>query len=431
MKRSVFAWLLLFCLLFGLALPASASYEEEVDVPKLVEAGTQMFAAHEGHYDSVVCSDVGAVGMGILGWRGPRALLLLQMICAKAPELSLEILGEELYLEIVETTDYTLWNERIFTEEEASCTKALLGTEYAVEAENELADRDIRLYIYYAWKAGIRSDAAILYYCSIENHYGHGGACVFMRHIRELLGITEEDTINSLDEFHGAVEAAAAAGDTYVGSTLFYRTKIYRYIKNVLGWDTAPPCPGAGFTDMPPEGNWAHEGIDFVLSHRLFNGTSETTFSPNGVMNRAMLVTVLYRLAGKPACSGTASFTDLAAGSYYEAAVCWAAENGIVNGVSQTQFAPEKALTREQLAAILYRYEALQGQPAACDPAVLDGFADGKSASDYAAAALAWAVETGLLQGKPVNGVTKLCPKECATRAQVALILMRYLTAKT
>ena len=439
MKCRLLAIWLTLCLLCGLfCLPEAlaADYESEVDIDVIVEGGIAMFSAHEGNYDTVVVSDVGAVGMGILGWRGPRALLLLQMICQKAPELSLELLGEALYQEVVTTTDYTLWNNRVFTEEEAASAKQLLGTEYGIAAENEQARNDITLYVSYAWKAGIRSDAAILYYCSIENHYGHGGATKFMRYIRETLGITESDTINSLDEFHAAVIRASETY-SYIGDYLFYRTKIYNYIKNVLGWDTAPgpggpeicvDCPSAGFTDVPPKGNWAHDGIDFAIENGLFRGTSATTFSPNLAMTRGMLVTVLHRLAGSPAVTSGCAFTDVFPGSYYETAICWAAEKGIVNGVSAERFAPDRSVTREQLATILYRYATVFGGAQVNDPLLLMAYGDGPLASSFARTALSWAIEQDLIRGKTSNGELLLDPQGPATRAQVAVILMRYLT---
>ena len=448
MKRKLIALLLSICMIAGLAAGFTASaadYDGQVDVDLLVEYGKQMYSAHEGNYNSVVQNDSGAVGMGILGWRGYSALKLLQMICSAAPDLSRSTLGSSLYNEIVNTAlVYPAWEHRSFSQTEAANTRILLSYQVAVDCENELARQDITRQIGEAWKQGIRSDAALLYYCSISNHYGPGGAQTFMKYIRAVLGITAKDLITSLDVFHGAVVQAARIY-SYVNNTLAYRTKIYNYIKNVLMLDTTgqtsaipqpqkpelPPvcenCPSAAFTDVPAPGNWAHEGIDYVLRNGLFQGTSETTFSPNATMTRAMLVTVLYRMEDKPEVSTENGFTDLIAGSYYENAVCWAAAAGIVNGVDETHFAPNDPVTREQLATILFRYTAKKSGAPSGDLFLLDGYGDGPKVSGYARDAMAWAVQLGLIRGDTTTGELLLNPQADATRAQVATILMRYL----
>ena len=184
-------------------------------------------------------------------------------------------------------------------------------------------------------------------------------------------------------------------------------------------------CPGSGFADMPRPGNWAHAGIDFALSNGLFNGTSATTFAPSGDMTRAMLVTVLWRLDGTPAPAGENGFSDVPAGKWYTKAVTWAAENGVVNGVGSGRFDPEGRVTREQIAAILFRYAQKKG----CDTAAraeLAAFPDGGDVSRYAREALSWANAAGLVNGTNTPQGVRLDPKGNATRAQVATILMRY-----
>lgn len=179
-------------------------------------------------------------------------------------------------------------------------------------------------------------------------------------------------------------------------------------------------CPAAQFTDVNLEA-WYHEAVDYVLTAGLMNGMSDTIFAPDSQLTRGMLVTVLYRLEGEPAVAGTA-FADVAADAYYAKAVTWASANGIVKGYGGDVFGPEDDITREQLATILCRYAAYKG----CDVsgrADLSGFTDAAQISDYAAETLAWANAAGLINGM---GDKTLAPQSGATRAQVAAILMRF-----
>lgn len=166
---------------------------------------------------------------------------------------------------------------------------------------------------------------------------------------------------------------------------------------------------------------WYAEAVRYVYENGMMNGTSANTFSPNATTNRAMIVTILYRLENEPAASAS-GFTDVAAGSYYADAVAWAAANGIVNGVSETSFAPNAPVTREQLAAILYRYAQLKGYDVTASGS-LNGYADASQTSSYAVAAMQWANAEGLISG---ISSTVLDPQGSATRAQVATILMRF-----
>ena len=166
---------------------------------------------------------------------------------------------------------------------------------------------------------------------------------------------------------------------------------------------------------------WYAEAVRYVYENGMMNGTSASTFSPNATTNRAMIVTILYRLENEPAASAS-GFTDVAAGSYYADAVAWAAANGIVNGVSETSFAPNAPVTREQLAAILYRYAQLKGYDVTASGS-LNGYADASQTSSYAVAAMQWANAEGLISG---ISSTALDPQGSATRAQVATILMRF-----
>lgn len=174
------------------------------------------------------------------------------------------------------------------------------------------------------------------------------------------------------------------------------------------------------FTDVL-ESDWFYDDVVFAYENGLFAGTSDTTFSPNTSMTRAMLVTVLYRLEGQPAVSGRSGFADVQYNGYYEDAVTWAADNGIVNGTSTSTFSPNANVTREQMAAILYRYAQYKKYNTAASSS-LNSFSDHTSVSGYAVASLQWSVAEKLVNGS--NG--KLMPTGNASRAQVAAILHRF-----
>lgn len=190
------------------------------------------------------------------------------------------------------------------------------------------------------------------------------------------------------------------------------------------GVDNKKPAPKPEvklpFTDVSTS-DWFYDDVAFVYENGLFSGTDSRSFSPNASMTRAMLVTVLYRLEGEPTVTGRSSFTDVRSGAYYEKSVIWAAANGIVTGTDSTSFSPDAKVTREQLAAILYRYAQYRKLDTDAS-AKLNSFTDADSVSAYASEALGWAVSEGLING--ASG--KLMPKGDATRAQVAAILHRF-----
>ena len=184
-------------------------------------------------------------------------------------------------------------------------------------------------------------------------------------------------------------------------------------------------CPGYKFTDMPSTTNWAHNGIDFVVAHKLFAGTSDTTFEPNAKLTRAMIVEILYCLEGEPAVEAENPFTDVSGSAWYTKAVLWAASNNIVAGIGNGRFDPNGTATREQAATILYEYARFKG----CDVDVygdLSAFADAGSVSAFARAPMTWAVAEGLISGAVINGRTLLDPQGVTTRAQFAMIMMQY-----
>lgn len=184
------------------------------------------------------------------------------------------------------------------------------------------------------------------------------------------------------------------------------------------------PAPVAlPFTDVK-SGNWFYDAVKYAYEQGLMTGTSATTFAPNGTMNRAMIVTVLYRLEKSPAVTGASKFTDVPAGQWYSDAVAWAAANKIVNGYDQTTFGPMNAVTREQMAAILFRYEQVKGLENVTLEENLNRFPDQNKISAYAIPALQWAVGQKIING---NADGTLDPTGTATRAQVAQIFTNLL----
>ena len=175
------------------------------------------------------------------------------------------------------------------------------------------------------------------------------------------------------------------------------------------------------FTDVG-KSTWYYESVAYVYAQGLMNGTGATTFAPATPTTRGMLVTILYRMEGSPASAAWSPFADVTADAYYAAPVAWAAWNGIVNGVSATKFAPNQWITREQMAAILYRYAQYKHWDVS-QRGNLYQFSDRSQCHSYALEALSWANAAGLIQGK---GKDILDPRGLASRAQVAAILQRF-----
>lgn len=184
------------------------------------------------------------------------------------------------------------------------------------------------------------------------------------------------------------------------------------------------PAPSTDFVDVTEE-DWFADAVYYASAAGLMNGTSATTFAPGVTMNRAMLVTTLYRLAGSPAVTAAATFTDVAPGTWYTDAVSWAVATGVTTGTSATTFAPTAPVTREQIALFLCRYAQLQGKDVTAQAGVLAAYGDVDSVSTWAAEGMAWAVTGGLVTGKPG---ALLAPQDAATRAEVATILFRMAT---
>ena len=228
-----------------------------------------------------------------------------------------------------------------------------------------------------------------------------------------LTGHAREDYAKVIEDAKAAIEAAKTPEEV---------DEILAAAREAL---KTAGCPSTNFTDVEENG-WYHTGVDFMVKNGFMNGVADDAFDVDGNLTRAQLVTILYRIAGEPESTATNPFADVADGQWYTNAVIWAAENGIVKGVNTTTFAPNDQITREQIATILFRYakaEKVEGK--------LADFPDAEKVSDYAADAMAWAVEQGLINGiSESDGKTYLAPQETATRAQIAVILMRYLTAE-
>ena len=187
-------------------------------------------------------------------------------------------------------------------------------------------------------------------------------------------------------------------------------------------------CPSFRFRDVPAPSNWAHEGIDYCVRHGLMSGFDATTFSPDTVSTRAQIVMILYNLSGDTTDYSKyyVPFTDVRPSTWYYNAVAWGYDKDIVAGMSTTTFAPDGLITREQMAVLLYGYTEKYAPAYLGGAASLNSFPDAASVSNWAYAAMSWAVGNGLISGIASNGADYLAQSGGATRAQIAAIMMRY-----
>lgn len=246
--------------------------------------------------------------------------------------------------------------------------------------------------------------------------------CISLKHVYFMgdlpeigwLSFADSNAISDFAAIPGMVfyyrEGTSGWGPTVFDQTLSYPTAV---------WTTAP------YTDASPD-SWYASAVRYTYDNGLMNGTGEYSFEPESSMTRAMLVTVLWRYAGQPQAAAN-PFTDVPGGEWYTQAVAWAAENGVVNGIGGGKFDPNGRVTREQAAAILFRYAQKVGA-ASAERADLSGFPDANAVSDYASDAMRWVVAEGIIGGsREYDGRDWLKPQGSATRAQVAAILMRYI----
>lgn len=184
-------------------------------------------------------------------------------------------------------------------------------------------------------------------------------------------------------------------------------------------------CPSAAYTDLDTE-KWYHEAVDYVLIHELMVGTGEKTFAPNANVTRAMVVKVLAAIEGiDPDDYVTRSFRDVGVDAWYAPYVEWAHKSGLANGYGEGIFAPNRPVTREEMATFFYRYWLWKNNEFIADPAVMEDFSDADQIASWSLEAMQWAVQTGLMEGM---GDGTLNPRGTATRAQIAKIVMVYMT---
>ncbi len=204
------------------------------------------------------------------------------------------------------------------------------------------------------------------------------------------------------------------------------KTSITLYAKWVEDPDAVIDSICGKFVDVDID-EWYHEGVHYAIENGIMNGTGAATFDPAVNVSRAMLVTVLWRAENKPAATEESAFVDLKSGEYYVDAVKWANENGVVTGTTETTFAPDNAITREQFAAIMYRYANLKGYDVSVgENTNILSYTDYSKISEYAIPALQYTVGSGLIKGKTES---TLNPTDRATRAEMATILYRFFTA--
>ena len=240
---------------------------------------------------------------------------------------------------------------------------------------------------------------------------------------------TDDPNVAEVDE-NGNVTAVAGGTTTLTATVLpSGRSESITVTVNKVNaedCDKGEYCPLTGFTDLD-KAMWYHNGIHWALEEGVMAGTGATTFSPNTATTRAMLVTMLWSMEGKPEPEKTATFTDVKAGSWYEKAVLWASQEELTAGTSATTFSPNEELTREQLATFLRRYAEYKGADVSASKD-LAGYTDAGQISSWAVNAVKWAVAVGIISG---TSETTLSPKKSATRAEVATMLMRCCTNVT
>ena len=216
-----------------------------------------------------------------------------------------------------------------------------------------------------------------------------------------------------------ALNEASLTVNAYV-NVVMMTDVVFRMAISDLTLEESKPAPEMNVSDVQ-KGDWFYPSVEYVYQNGMMNGITDTLFKPNANTTRAQIVTILYRLEGEPQAD-PCSFTDVAEGQWFFKEVSWAAANGIVNGYPDGSFGPNKDISREQMAAILYRYAQAKGYDLTAD-ADLSGFADAGQINNYAKTAMSWAVTQGLM-----NGVedTRIAPKGQATRAQIATLFMRF-----
>lgn len=461
MKKRIIAILLVLCMCMSLVPTVVAeepTLENSVNLDDLVAHAIPMFAALEADgyydivqnyrlYDSKTDSYFYRIGIGILTWMGSNALQLLKW-CASPekggdPEYCRSVLGDALYNEVVnapvqdESTlevNWNYWGKRSFNNAEIAATETLLGSELGIRVQNALAKLYILREARHGWNRGVRTESALIYYCSAENHYGEGGVVWFMSDVRNALGLGDDDLILSLDQFHQGVLLAGRD----VISTYDYRIKVYNYLTQTLGLPSGPDEPSepteptepsepteptVPFTDMPDPDHWAYDAIIWAYTHNppITAGTSPTTFSPDGLLTRGQAMTFLWIAAGKPEPTSQYNpFEDVHSDDYFRDPVLWAVENKYTAGTTATTFSPDEIVTTGQMITFLW---VLAGRQTLGDP---ENPFDDVSRDEYWYHPALWAYYGGILIGNEGNGSNLLMPSAPCTRAYVVTYLYNY-----
>jgi|GEM_PF-4044902 len=245
--------------------------------------------------------------------------------------------------------------------------------------------------------------------------FGSGKVTVVLPYTPQTDEDTSKLTVCYLDDNGNVIEMDGAKYDAALGGFVFTTNHFSLFFIAAAAEWTNP------FADVK-EANWFYDAVKYANENGLMYGTSDTLFSPNDPMTRAMLVTVLYRYEGEPAVTAANPFSDAASGQWYTDAIIWASENGIVSGYGGGLFGTNDYITREQIAAILYRYAQMKGLSVS-KTAELSSYTDAAQVSDYAQNAIKWAVAEGIIAGRTT---TTIVPGGTASRAEVATMLMRF-----
>ena len=427
MKQRIVAVLLALCLFLSLVPAVSAAgptLEDCVDLNQLVDHACRMFSTLEGHYDSVTPKDSNACSIGFMQWHGEGARTLLKMICAADPIYSEEVLGTEFFTEI--NSSSTNWKARTLNNSETARVKTLISSEIGIQCQNEYASDTIISEAKTGWKRGVRTEPALLYYISIENQFGIGGAANCMRYLRETTGMSSTDTFDTLEYFHNAWLAADATGN-YPNSISKYknaRIKVYNFIVNTLHLPSGLDTGSTPFKDLPQAGHWARTAIEWAYNHQpqITSGTTDTTFSPFATLTRGEAMTFLWAAAGKPAPTSTNNpFADVSSDRFYYTAILWAVENGITSGRTSTTFAPGAPVNRAEMITFLW---AFTGKP---EPASDSNPYSDVTGGKYYYEPVLWAVSEGLFVGNEGGSDAQLLqPKQPINRAYVVTYLYNY-----
>lgn len=230
------------------------------------------------------------------------------------------------------------------------------------------------------------------------------------------------NAIGTVSENSGSAISAARSG--YDALTDTQKKLVTNYNKLTQAEQVFSSLPSVGdklpFTDM--NGHWAYDAVSYAYKNSLMNGVNASRFAPDSTLNRAMMVTMLYRMTGSPAVSGNSVFSDVPSGKWYSDAVQWASVNGVVNGVGKDRFALDTQITREQMASMMMRYAQFK-QYSTGKSADLSAFNDAGSISSWALESMKWANAAGLINGRTASTIA---PQDTATRAEAATILMRF-----